>query len=64
MKMHTNYNGAAAGDGEGVFNRHQGRRVWIALRQEDLIVENIDQLVDGCATDVGFAILESTERTT
>ena len=55
-------NGAAAGDGEHVLNRHQERLVGVALRGRDVLIDSVHQLEDALALRrilrIGAAVLD------
>ena len=59
--------GAAAGDGEDVLNRHQERQVGLALRSRDILVDSVHELEDAGILGsgrVGAGALEGLQRGT
>jgi hypothetical protein len=57
----TGHNGAATGDGEDVFDRHQERHVDGALRGRDVGVQGISQTEDGRLADFGLVAFQGLQ---
>ncbi len=53
---------AAALDAEDVFDRHQERLVDFALRNRDIVVQRLDEIVDRLAGRVVLGILQRRQR--
>src|SRR5690554_4318551 len=57
----TGHHGAAAGDGEHVFDRHQERLVDGTLRLRNVGVQGLDQLAHGRGTDLGLVTFQGLQ---
>ena len=60
--MRPVHDGAAAGDREHVFDRHQERLVLRTLRLRDVVVDRLHQLDDGVMAELGVLAFEGGQR--